>query len=310
MNIQSEDDLKKAYKLIETCSTDKAAKILNEALRNELGEQNLVFAIQCCGFWQKIFETLPQLEYFEQGETLITQWKQFATIIEREKAPLEHTVYSFKKGVFSLALDRYNRAGNEKDVEFTAEICRKKGLCYKKLGSYETALNWLKEANATAPNQAPVLAEIADCYALCGETRQSKALFREAFFINASKVDLDFLDSPFIKILVEKVKEKGYSGEILKEWIPVYGAVLGAFSIKRDLHSQEVLHLRQEIYAKESELKLPYSNTSVLTPQLLNLYLWLIDYQVLKKESISKINEILLKIKILDENIYSMLVRD
>ena len=253
---------------------------------------------------------MPQLEYFEQGETLITQWKQFTTIIERETAPLEHTVYSFKKGVFSLALDRYNRAGNEKDVEFTAEICRKKGLCYKKLGSYETALNWLKEANATAPNQAPVLAEIADCYALCGETRQSKALFREAFFINASKVDLDFLDSPFIKILVEKVKEKGYSGEILKEWIPVYGAVLGAFSIKRDLHSQEVLHLRQEIYAKESELKLPYSNTSVLTPQLLNLYLWLIDYQVLKKESISKINEILLKIKILDENIYSMLVRD
>ena len=58
------------------------------------------------------------------------------------------------------------------------------------------------------PEKASILAEMADCYALCGEEKTSKVLFREAFFINPETIDLDFLESELIECLVKKTKEK------------------------------------------------------------------------------------------------------
>ena len=63
---------------------------------------------------------------------------------------------------------------DEKDTTHKSEIYRKIGLCYKKLGSFENARQCLAEANKLLPNQAPVLADLADCYALCGEDKGAK----------------------------------------------------------------------------------------------------------------------------------------
>ena len=96
---------------------------------------------------------------------------------------------------------------------------------------------------------------------------------------------------------------------MLQEWIPVYGVLFGIFTVKRELRSQEVGRLKQEIYAKENESKDPSSDTNILTPRLINLYFWLIDHYVLTNTEQSKINQILLKIKILDPAIYSLFVK-
>ena len=79
---------------------------------------------------------------------------------------------------------------------------------------------------------------------------------------------------------------------------------MGVFNIKRPLRSQEIGRLKQDIYAKESEYKDPSNDSELIVPRLLNLYLWLLDYYLLSKESINKINELLLKIKLLDPAIY------
>ena len=60
-----------------------------------------------------------------------------------------------------------------------------------------------------------MLAELADCYSLCGEDKFGKVLYREAFFADPDSIDLDFLDSELIKCLIEKTKSKGYS---LRRW--------------------------------------------------------------------------------------------
>jgi hypothetical protein len=150
---------------------------------------------------------------------------------------------------------------------------------------------------------------MADCYALCGEEKTAKLLFREAFYIDAQKIDIDFLESELIIRLISRVEENNYSEDVLKEWIPVYGVLLGIFNIRRELRGQEVGKLKQEIYAKENENKNPINDSKILIPKLINMYFWLIDHYVQTKDSGRKINEILLKIKIIDRDIYDLYIK-
>ena len=95
----------------------------------------------------------------------------------------------------------------------------------------------------------------------------------------------------------------------MQEWIPVYGVLFGVFNIKRELSAPEVGKLKQEIFARENEAKDPSSDKVTLVPRLINLYFWLIDHYVMSNDSSSKINEILLKIKLLSSEIYTMYVK-
>jgi len=105
------------------------------------------------------------------------------------------------------------------------------------------------------------------------------------------------------------VQKKGYTEAVLKEWIPVYGVLYGIFNVKRELHGAEFGILRQRIYARENELRDPACNATLIVPRLINMYFWLIDYYVRIENGSEKINEILLRIKLLDRNIYDLCVK-
>ena len=80
------------------------------------------------------------------------------------------------------------------------------------------------------------------------------------------------------------------------------------FNVKRSMKSREVSRLKQEIFSLENEQKDPSRVTPFHTPRLLNLYFWLVDYcQAVSDEKL--INEILLKIKVLDTSIYNLYVK-
>ncbi|MBO4404686.1 MAG: hypothetical protein J5780_05070 [Treponema sp.] len=305
MDIQSDSALEKVCQLIESCRLQEAAQFLDETLPSDLDNDELFFTANSCRYWHNALENLSALDVFEQGETIINTWKGYTAFIERQKTVSEKAVYSFRKGFFSLALEKYSAAPDEQDPALIAEICRKKGLCYKKLGSYESALKCLTEANAALEGQASIIAEMADCWALCGEEKNAKLLFKEAFYIDAQKIDFSFLDSKMINLLIKEVESKGYSGAALQEWVPVYAVIMGIFTYRRLLRSNEVLRLKQGIYALESELKNPTNDAEVLTPKLLNRYFWLIDYYKSVKESAPKIDEVLLHIRIHDTGIYN-----
>lgn len=308
MSNQSETELLQAYAELRKGKPSEANRILSSALVYELDNKEILFAINCCNFWQVIIDQYESMaDTFERAELLINEWNHF--LEDKEQIPFERTVYAVKCGVFSLALTDYVALNGEKDPEHKAEILRKTGLCYKKLGEYENSRNFLTEANTIKPGSSVILAELADCYALCGEERQAKVLFREAFYIAPQKIEPAFLDSELINCLIRNVREKGYSGAQLLEWIPVYGHLFGVFTVKRRLRPQEVGRLKQEIYARENEMKTPGCQSEILTPHLINLYFWLIDYYVMANEEIRSINEILTRIKILDPAIYELYVK-
>lgn len=311
MGIQSEEGLANAYRYLEAGNPVQAKQILADVLEYDLDNSEVNFAVWCCSFWTDCIKQLAALDSFERGESLISQWKSFRSALMRDngKQICARTVYAVQKGIFTLSLENYRSQSDERDPVQKAEICRKTGLCHKKLGEYETALGCLTEANSLDSGSAPVLAEMADCYALCGEEKKAKVLFREAFFLDAGRIDIAFLDSELICCLVQKVQEKGYTGSVLQEWIPVYGVLYGVFNVKRELRSQEVGRLKQDVYALETELKDPSSDADVLTPRLINLYFRLIDQYVMTNDNSGKINEILLKVKILDPAIYALYVK-
>lgn len=306
MTMQIEERFSECCQILKKGDILQANDILNQLLIDALDNERIQFAVNCFSFWVNIIRQLPHIEDpYVKGETLLSEWASFILYTEKQKyTPDEQVIYCFKCGIFSLALDNYYQLINVSDFDQRAEISRKIGLCYKKIGEYETAKNCLMESNRLKPGVSCVIAELADCFALCGEDRKAKVLFREAFYIDAQKINLCFLDSELIQCLIRKIEDKGYSGDALLQWIPVYGQLFGVFTVKRALRPQEVSKLQQEIYACENELKDPSCNSRLLEPRLCNLYFWLIDYFALKPEDNFRIGEILTRIKILDPVIY------
>ncbi len=306
MGIETDEELTKAYKFLEAGSIDQAREILAQAIGYNFDNSEINFAHWCCSYWAGFVQGLPKMDFYEQGDGLIARWKTFKPDYEARKDFQQRTVYALQRGVFSMALKAYEQAKDDSSSSQRADLFRKKGLCHKKLGEYESALSLLSEAYRISPQSAAILAEMADCLALCGEEKNAKVLFREAFFIDAERIEIDFLDSELIGCLIRQVKEKGYTGAVLQEWIPVYGVLYGVFNVKRELRAQEAGRLRQEIFAKENEIKDPSNDSKILVPKLINMYFWLIDHYARSNEGMDKINDCLLQIRVHDEDIYRM----
>lgn len=305
MEIQTETRLKDVLTLLRQGDPFEARKIVGSLFENDIDNKALVYINKCCSFWINIITRQESIkDTFERNENILLEWKRFQSYYFNDKDAYEPASFAIQRGYFTNALEAYKKSFDEKNLYARAEVLKNAGICEKKLGNFEEAQNLLAEANKYYPNQASVLAELADCYSLCGKDKFGKLLFREAFFADPSSIDLDFLDSKLIRCLITKAQEAGYKGQQLQYWIPVYGVLNGVFNIKRELSSQEVALLKKDIYAMENEYKDPACDTGILIPRLLNYYFRLIDHYILAHESSAKINEVLLKIKILDSSVY------
>lgn len=230
--------------------------------------------------------------------------------IRKHGEPKEAVIYALKYAVFVIALKFYSPLFREETELKSAEPYRKVGLCYKALGDYEKSLDFLKYAADMEKNSAAVLAELADCYALYGEIQFSKVFFREAFFIDPSDIELQFLESEVICRLIRKIENLGYKSGAVAEWVPIYGVLDGVFNVKRELRSFEFGRLKRKIFLLESEIREKADEDGgVLVPRLINHYFWLIDHYVNIKEDKAKIDDVLLRIKVLDKNIYNSYVK-
>lgn len=305
MTNKSDSGLQQSHELLKTAHPEKAKPLLEDALSDDLENKQVLFALKCCNFWIQKFAGIAGLSNaFERGGQLIEQWKSFTACTASEALEYEQTMYAVRRGVFALALDCFKAPQKDNGDVQKAETFSKIGLCHKKLGDYDTALRFLCDANAIVPGSAAVLAEMADCYALCGEERKAKVLFREAFFSNVHQIDVELLESELFEKLHELVKNSGRQVSVHKEWLPVYGVLFGILTVKRELRAVEVGKLKQTIYALENELKDAAEKGEDLTPRLINHYFWLIDHYIAVNENRSKINEVLLKIKLLDNSVY------
>ena len=285
---------------------EQAHTSLGRLLEQDLENPQVMYTLKGVSFWlDRVRYSQALADNFLRGEYIISQWKPFLDYIEKKGDFNEPIIYALKCSIFTIALRLYQSLLNGTEpMHNTAEIYRKTGLCYKALGDYETAISCLRYAADLNTNSSAISAELADAYALSGEVRLAKIFFREAFFKNASEIEVCFLESEIINALVTKVANIGFTGEELLEWLPVYGTLDGV------LKGLELGKLKQMVYMIENELRdKNVKNKKILVPRLINYYFWLIDHYMNGTVEKSKIDEILLRIKLLDEKIYNRYIR-
>ncbi len=296
--------LHESYEKIKSHDMDRAINLLERALSLDFDHAEVVASLKIANFWRERQDTADSTsDTFEKGEYLLSQWRPFQAFLDRVGSPSEQSLYAVRHHVFGQALGHFERLLDDsagRDIELLFRV----GRCYKGVGQYDKALERLQAASKQRREDAEILAELADCYALVNEAQISKAFFREAFFIAPDRVDVWSLESEMIRRLIAKVRDLGYESPVLEEWVPVYGVLFGVFTVKRELRSIEYGKLKQSIYALEREQQDRNDNEDVLMPRLINRYFWLIDHYVSTGEDRGRIDEVLLKLRTLNPAIY------
>jgi tetratricopeptide (TPR) repeat protein len=300
--------LTESYALLTRLDLPGAHAMLEEALSCDFEHEELLCALKCARWWLDSRERIELCkDPLEAGDLCLARWRAFKDFMRRMSVRSERPGLAFKHYAFALALSRYaqlEKPGEASDPELSLRL----GRAYKGIGDYEKALAQLNTASKIKKDDPAVLAELADTYGLIGEARASKALFREAFYINPQKIELDTLESDSVARLVDKAFEHVSSAHEASEWVPVYGELMGVFTVKRELKPMELSKLKQSVYEMETELASDGSRRSVLLPRLINRYFWLADCYINRREPKERIDEILLKIKLLDPNVYKLYI--
>lgn len=303
------DLLSNGYECLKNADLATAGRFFDEALGKDYDNEEVLFAMKCNLFWIEQLEEASGVEpLLERGDFMIEQWRGFQVFLARITGNSDRALYAFKRMVFSVALDFFLALPDESKKSLGTALDFRIGRCRKALGDYETAIKHFERAAKFKKDDARFLAELADCYAISGDQRLSKMMFRDAFLFEPDKVDLEFLEAGMIRKLEELAREAGHSGLAVNEWIPVYGELSGILDIKRDLSQAEVARLNTSILHMENERKTYPARTEPLKPRLLNQYFRYIDYLKAAQSDSSRLEKVLLKIRLLDEDVYKKYV--
>ncbi|WP_020613624.1 tetratricopeptide repeat protein [Sediminispirochaeta bajacaliforniensis] len=285
---------------------EEAEQQLEACLEIDFEHADVISALKYVKFWGPRAARLETItDVMERGEYLFREWVNFLNYLRSCDYRFEGGTYACRLWLFSSALASYQKALRNSAVP-DPDVLFRMGRCLKSTGDYERAAEFLESARQSRREDAEIIAELADCYAFLNETKAAKAFFREAFFINPLDVDINFIESELIVRLIERIRILGYSGNELKVWLPVYAVLYGVFNIKRELRPLEYGRLKQAIYSLETELReqRDEQRRALLVPELLNRYFWLIDHYIGSKDSRENVEEVLRKIKLLDESVY------
>jgi tetratricopeptide (TPR) repeat protein len=307
-NGQAPGLLKKAYETLKASDAVMACALLEQALDADLENEEIKHALKCVHWWLEHTRRIDEIKNpFEKGSLFISLFKQYYVFLGQFDKVFDQCQYAVKYFVYSRALFFFEgllggHAAGTADPGLLLLV----GRCYKGTGNYDEALGYLEKAAHVKRDDAEILAEVADINALLSETKTAKALFKEAFFLDPSKIDVQSMESALILKLRDEVSALGFKNGELCEWLPVYGYLWGVFSVKRELKQTEVGRLKQSIFTLEAEYEANPARRDVLKPRLLNHYFWLIDHYDTSREDQSLIDETLLKIKVTDPDIYKM----
>ena len=317
-----------AYGKLRSGAFGEAAKLLERTLELDVEYEGVGAALKSVRYWAERQQRLDEIETSaERAGYLLDQWAAFrgfaariGDLPERCYQDIKHYIHAtavanlLQTSASAPAATGYARPSPQ------ARRLLLLGHSFKAMGDFANAVRYLEHARRLERDWAPLLAELADCYSLIEESRAAKIFFREAFFLGAAEIPIEQLESPMIRRLVAAVKAAGITHNV-PEWVPVYGVLLGAFSVTRELTALEYGKLRQSIFELEQRLGVatppdrppldppePSDDQAALLPRLINRYFWLIAHFLATHEERAKVDDILRRIKVLAIDVYQQYV--
>ncbi|NNM67024.1 MAG: tetratricopeptide repeat protein [Spirochaetales bacterium] len=302
-----EKALKVTYEAFSRGDFASAEAEAERALQIRYDDPELISVLKCAVFWKDRNVRLVEiLDPEDRGDFLFKEHQGFVQrFLQRLEVQPEIGLFAIRQFVYNEAARCYVEAlkdGRKATVDLTVKAAK----AWKLAGAYDRSIELLEGVLNVQKDEASALAELADCWEMVGEIKKARLLFREAFYINPSRIDLEGLRSTQIAQILQVIRQEGFPASVWAEWIPVYGVIHGVFNVRRDLKPLELGQLKQSIFAFKNEIQENTSRQGVLLPRLINRYFWLIDHFLSVKEERSKIEEVLLNIKLLDERIFTL----
>ncbi len=257
-------------------------------------------AVKCCKYWLARMNKINHInESYEKGKSLFNEWKKFENFTKSIKNIQNKVITNIMFFIFNTALDAFKkdlRKDRLPDFETIFIIA----LSYKKIGDFKNAIKYFEESIKIQNDSSNIIAQLADCYALIDQEKKAKLLFREAFFLDPSSIELDLLDSNIITYIITKMIESNILKKELVYWLPIYGRILNIFNIFRELIPSEIIKINKEISYIENNYNNQIEKDNCLKTKLLNCYFWIYDNNKNKNDLVLIEN----KIKNISEEIY------
>ena len=298
------------YRYLKNGDWAEAEEFCETHMRYAYHSPAFLTAVKCVRFWKNAYsesENLPGK--FQQAQKLIDFWGSFSGHFSSQFTSFERGIRIIRQKVFSDSLFFLLQARHEDSACAPEEsFFLLVGRCYKFLGDFAKSLDILKKAYLADKHDSEVLAELADCCSLQGDGTKAKVFFSEAFYYNPQKINLNFIETIYIKRLADLLtNEYNIKKEELSEWIPVYATAFKIFNIRRELLVNELRDLKQRIRLLEEE-----EPEGLILPRLIYAYCRLIFHLYAAPHSEGNHYEIgilLNKIKALDGVIYEELIK-
>ncbi len=296
-----------SMKLLSEGSFEEAIPLFEELIKFDHNNFIATTGLKCCRYWQGRFNTLQVKKDTALAKAiwLDQEWKRFCLFLGGQKNIQMEVYDKIMAFTYQVALDYLKVYISEAKVVDLSTI-RLIGFFYKKLGDYRNAIMSFENVLRRDRQNSEVFAQLADCYAQLDEVRYAKVLFREAFFICPSAIEIQSLESNLIKDLIADLRVYKIPEEELSYWIPVYGRVLNVFDIRRELTPIEVGKIEKEIFHLEREADKDSSDQQIKA-RLVNYYLWLYDYNLTKGASANSLFDVEDKLKNSSLTIYNIL---
>jgi tetratricopeptide (TPR) repeat protein len=303
--------IKKAYDKLKASEPESAAALLDEALHIDFDNEETKYALKSVNWWLEQLDKVKDIKnLYEKGGMILSLYKRYWVFLDSIAGDYDRCQYAIRRYVCSYALECFKDLLGGGENQHDPDLLLLVGRCYKGTGNFDEALKYFQQAARFKREDGETLAELADVNAQLGEVDDAKALFREAFFLNPEKIELRAMESEMIvRLRAMLLSEKKFREEELREWIPVYGRLLGVFSVIREMKPIEFGRLKQSIFTLETECRGNPAQCAILKPRLLNRYFWLLDYYTSNNEDPALIEGILLKIKTTDSEIYERYMR-
>ncbi len=297
------------YQLIEEGRFTEAIQKLDTFMDVNPDYPGFVEGYRTARFWDNRVNEINKLNSGKQtADFLMREWEIFEKYAKEHKIFEKAAYNAAMKHIFFSASENYKIAFQEQ--ESTADnfdLLLNLGYCFLTLEEYQLAIETLEYARSSYKNSAKLLSILGEAYFNTNDTAKSMLLFKEAFFIDPSEIEMNYIKTKPILDLVQIVREKKSDTSDEREWIPIFGFIEDFFYARRNLNRDQVETIKQEIYNLEKSYQTmtrEKSNRSSVLPRLINKYIWMLDYFKNQEQNDQGIKEIESRLKTLDKGLF------
>ncbi len=301
--------LNEIYLAIENGEFSEAIKLTDNFLKKNSDYPGINEAYRTARFWENRQQEIAVLSSGkETADFYMNQWEKFNNYADEKKIKKSSVYKSIQKFIFFTAANNYKIAfQKQQSPTDNFELLLNLGICFLTLKEYNYVIETLEYARSAYKLNSKILAILAEAYYQTGEIPKSLFFFREAFFIDPSKIDISLISAKPISETIELIKKTRPQDIDIREWIPIIGHLSDIFYIKKNLNNQQVETIKKDIFTMEHNLQMLTDdkiNSTNIKPRLINKYLWLYDYYQFQKYDFENLSEIRTRLIKIDKELF------